>query len=287
MVTRSDLESDPWTSIGRMVEQARQEKPPEANGPLSGQHILIAGGNRGLGFHIAETLAAQGAALSLMARDLGTLHEKREQLLARFGGQVHDGLLDVRNPAEIETALEWACNLYGPPTALINATGLPCTAPFDATGIDDWNTILDTNLTGARNLIEAALPHFREKGHGCVINFAPASVLDGAPGQAAYAAAKAGLLSLGKSLDKELADDNIRFFTLCPGIILTAETEKALDDIAAAQSMPVADVIAHVATANGQARLLAPQEISRVVLDILLGHQQERVIYLPGDTADG
>lgn len=270
-MTRSDLEQDPWRAISTLLEKNKTSEKFEKTGPLSTQHVLIAGGDKGIGVHITESLAALGAKISILSEDATSVASMRDRIRASFNVDAQEYVTSFTDPEQTRQAIEWATNLLGPPRCLINAIDQPCTAPFEETPTADMQTVLDINLGGPVNTIRETLSKFHENGSGLVINMASAVALTGEANQAVYAASKAGLVALGQSLHKELSAKSISVFTLCPGVILTEDLEKALGVIATQQNIPYEDLVKQVATANNQSHLLSPTRITNVVTNILTG----------------
>lgn len=129
--------------------------------------------------------------------------------------------LDVRDPLAVDAFFGNLTRL----DLLINNAGIRRDAPFSKQSADDWNAVMDTNLTGAWRCCRAALPVMRRQGRGHMVNISSHTARHGVAGQAAYGASKAGLLALTQSLAAECGPDNIRVNAVLPGWMPTAFNE--------------------------------------------------------------
>jgi len=270
-MTRSDIERDPWQAIGALLEKNKISEGPNKTLPLSDKHILIAGGDKGIGAHISLSLAALGAKLSLISDDPASVATQREHIHSANEVEVQDYVTDYSDEGQTFQAIEWATNLLGAPFCLINAIDLPCTAPFEEIPASDIQTVLNFNLGGPVNTLRGTLDGFKENGSGIVINIAAAIGLTGGANQSIYAASKAGLIALGQSLNAELIDRDISVYTLCPGITLTTDLEKSLRLVAEQQDLSYQNLLEQVSEANNQPALINPINITAIIEDILTG----------------
>src|SRR3954468_5743274 len=211
---------------------------------LRGKLALVTGAAQGIGYGIAERLAAEGAHVVLNDVDPRAC----EDAARRLGGTAAPG--DVRTAAaELVGALDRL-------DILVNNAGVTRDAPVHRMSDDDWRLVHDVALFGAFSLCRAAYPRLRESEAGRVVNISSAVGLYGAPGTANYAAAKAGLVGLTKSLAREWARHRITVNAVAPGLIagtgLTAAKPQELI-AAVAEKVPLgragtpADVAAAVA----------------------------------------
>ena len=193
---------------------------------FAGRHVVVTGGGKGIGKAIAERLAAEGATLTLLARDLERLRGVAEAIGASASA------CDVRDRVQVDAAFATAAAERGPIHALVANSGL---GGPNADGPDDrFDDLVATNLAGTYYTSCAALRHLApgpETRHLVVI----ASILAriAVPGYTGYSASKAGLLGLVRSFAAELGSDNVQVNAICPGWVDTDMAWSGLDGIAA------------------------------------------------------
>ncbi|MBH0122474.1 3-oxoacyl-ACP reductase FabG [Rhodococcus sp. CX] len=236
---------------------------------LRGRVAFVTGGTRGIGAAISRSLAAQGATV---AAGYGRNTEQAAQfldVLNREAGEgagmsVHQG--DVSDPAECRRTIDEVIERHGRLDILVNNAGITIDRTVPKMTDDDWNTVISVNLSGAFYLAQAAMKHMLPRGTGRIVNVSSVIGETGNIGQANYAASKAGLFGLTKTLAREAAfhlaragklnDGGIGLTinTVTPGFVATemvdAIPDKVLDQIK--ESIPVK-------------RLAHPDEIARVV----------------------
>jgi NAD(P)-dependent dehydrogenase (short-subunit alcohol dehydrogenase family) len=189
---------------------------------LAGKSALVTGASSGLGEHFAQTLARHGAHVIIAARRV----EKLEALAARIvqtGGMANAVALDVRDGASVSAAVAEASRIAKGLDILVNNSGVANTAFAIKATPEEWNTLIDTNLTGAFRVAQAFAQQAAAIGRkGCsIINIASVAALRVAPGLAGYCASKAGLLHLTEALAGEWARLDIRVNAICPGYFIT------------------------------------------------------------------
>jgi 3-oxoacyl-[acyl-carrier protein] reductase len=195
---------------------------------LSGEIALVTGASRGIGAAIADELAAQGATvIGTATSDAGAT--AIGERLAAVGG--HGRMLDVTDGASIEALVDDIAKQFGPVSILVNNAGITRDNLLMRMKDEDWNAILDTNLTSVYRTSKAVMRAMMKARRGRIINIASVVGVTGNAGQANYAAAKAGIIAFSKSLAKEIGSRGITVNVVAPGFIDTDMT-KALPDAA-------------------------------------------------------
>jgi len=185
---------------------------------LKGRNAVVTGGAAGIGFAIAQRLAHSGAQVALWDRDARALAESASAI----GGGAHVATLDVRDEAQVRKALEETLRKMPRVDALVCSAGI--TGPNLATWeypLEAWKEVLDVNLTGVFLCNKVVVPHMRKNDYGRIVNIASIAGKEGNPNACAYSASKAGVISLTKSLGKELAKTGIRVNCVTPAAVKT------------------------------------------------------------------
>jgi 3-oxoacyl-[acyl-carrier protein] reductase len=193
---------------------------------LSGKSALVTGASGGIGGAIARALHAQGAAVGLS----GTRVEPLEKLKAELGERAHVLPCDLGNATGIEQLLKSADAALGGIDILINNAGLTRDNLALRMKDEDWQTVIDVNLTAGFRLARGAMRGMMKKRWGRIIGITSVVGHTGNPGQANYAAAKAGMIGMSKSLAQELASRGITVNCVAPGFIETQMTGALNED---------------------------------------------------------
>lgn len=187
----------------------------------TGNAAIITGASSGIGRATALSLAARGARLSLLARSEEALREVADQARADGAPDVHHLVCDVREEKEIERAIAATLARFGRIDTLINSAGLSLNGQVDGYQLDDWRTVLETNLTGTFLTCRAVLPAMKRQNGGQIINISSGAGRNGIKEMAAYCAAKFGVIGFTESLALEVRQHNIRVAALLPGSVAT------------------------------------------------------------------
>lgn len=188
---------------------------------LSGKVALVTGSTRGIGRAIAETLVSCGAKVAVVGRD----QAKADEVAAQIGGESRGFACDISDPAAITALIGAVETAFGQLDILVNNAGITKDNLMLRMKDEDWNAVLDTNLRSAFVAIRAAQRGMMKRRWGRIINIASVVGLIGNAGQANYAASKAGLIGLSKSVAKELSSRNILCNVVAPGFIRTDMTD--------------------------------------------------------------
>ena len=187
---------------------------------LTGRAALVTGSTRGIGKAIAESLASAGARIAVVGRD----QDRARQVAAGMSPEARGYACDIAEPASIVSLVEAVEREMGAIDILVNNAGINRDNVLFRIKDDDWDAVIDANLRGAFVAIRAASRGMMKRRWGRIINIASVVGIIGNKGQANYAASKAGLIGLTKSVAKELASRNILVNAVAPGFIETDMT---------------------------------------------------------------
>jgi len=188
---------------------------------LTGKVALVTGASGGIGGAIAKALHAQGAAVVLS----GTRADALEKLKGELGARAHVATCNLADSASVEALPKTAEQLAGPIDILVNNAGVTRDNLFMRMKDDEWDQVIAVDLTAAFRLSRAVLRGMMKKRWGRIVSITSVVGTMGNPGQGNYAAAKAGLVGMSKSLAYEVASRNITVNCVAPGFIATAMTE--------------------------------------------------------------
>ena len=188
---------------------------------LSGQTALVTGASGGIGGAIARALHSQGAQVMVA----GTRREALSTLANELGQSAHVGLADFVDPAAVDRLVKDAETAMGRIDILVNNAGITRDALALRMDDESWRAVIEVNLTAAFRLTRAALRGMIRRRHGRVIGVTSVVAVTGNAGQANYAAAKAAMIGMSKSIAAEIAGRGITVNCIAPGAIATAMTE--------------------------------------------------------------
>ncbi|HEV7733831.1 MAG TPA: SDR family oxidoreductase [Candidatus Binatia bacterium] len=187
---------------------------------FAGRVAFVTGAGSGIGRATASLLALEGARVFAVDVNRDGLSETVGSIRAA-GGQADGTHCDVTDPASVQTAVERTVAAFGGLNILVNVAGIGGFLRFEELELADWQRTLAVNMTGAFITTKAALPHLLTPPAGNVVNVASTSALRGVAYAPHYAASKAGLLNLTRSLALEFATRDLRFNCVCPGGVRT------------------------------------------------------------------
>jgi len=196
---------------------------------LTKKVAVITGASRGIGKAMAKTFAKAGAHVVCVSRTEDTLKTVSSSINAD-GGSASVFPCDVSDFDTFQNLIKDTTDKYGTVDILVNNAGVTRDTLIMRMSEDDWNTVININLKGAFNGIKAATRTMLKQRSGRIINISSVVGLTGNPGQANYAASKAGLIGLSKTIAKELASRGITVNCIAPGYITTEMTDDISDE---------------------------------------------------------
>ena len=193
---------------------------------LAGQTAIVTGAAQGIGEGIATRLARAGARVAVADRNTEAA-EAAAGRLDGIGAQAFPVSVDVASPSSIEAMVEQVLAKTGRIDILVNNAGIAGkAAPVWDQSDEDWQSVIDINLTGVFQCCRAVIGHMRDRDYGRIVNIASVAGKDGNPNMSAYSASKAGVIALTKSLGKEVAENNICVNAVTPAVIRTPILEQ-------------------------------------------------------------
>ncbi|HTW53240.1 MAG TPA: 3-oxoacyl-[acyl-carrier-protein] reductase [Stellaceae bacterium] len=193
---------------------------------LTGEKALVTGASGGIGGAVARALHAQGATVLLH----GTREPALQALAAELGGRSHILTADLSQPDEPERVVREAEAVLGQLDILVSNAGVTRDGLAMRMKDEDWLAVIEVNLTAGFRLIRAALRGMLRRRHGRIVCITSLVGVAGNAGQANYAASKAGMIGMAKSIAAEVATRGITVNCIAPGFIATAMTDKLSDD---------------------------------------------------------
>ena len=221
---------------------------------MKGKIALVTGGSRGIGRAIALKLAARGADVAVIYAGNAQAAQDVVQEIEALGARALALKCDVSDYDQVAQAAAQVKAELGVPDILVNNAGITCDKLAMRMSADEFKRVVDVNLNGAFHIIRAFLPDFVRRRSGRIVNIASVSGIIGNAGQANYAAAKAGLIALTKSVAREVASRGITVNAVAPGFVATDMTsamnatvlEQALKNVPAARMAQPEEIAAAV-----------------------------------------
>ncbi len=190
----------------------------------STRRAIVTGGSRGIGRSVALKLAEDGFDVAFCYRSGSEAAAVTSELIQERGAKVYSAPCDVSDKAAVDDFVAQAEESLGEIDTLVNSAGITRDRPMVLMGAADWTDVIDTNLTGTFNTVRAVSYGFMKRRGGSIINISSVAGVYGNRGQTNYAASKAGIVGLSKSLAKELGSCGVRVNVVAPGFIETDMT---------------------------------------------------------------
>ena len=217
---------------------------------LNNMVAIVTGSTKGIGLAVAERLLASGACVVISARKPEEVESVGQRLEKAHAGRVAWRACDVRREADVETLFLAADEAFGALDILVNNAGVGMSRNLEETTLAQWNTVLETNVTGVFLCSRAAIPRMRKRGGGYIINLSSLAGKNAFPGATAYNASKFALNGMSEALMQEIRHDGIRVSYVMPGSVNTGFSSGAGPD-------------------PTQGWKLSADDVARVVIDLL------------------
>lgn len=238
---------------------------------LDGKVAIVSGGSRGIGREIVLAMARRGACVAFTYCQDSEAAQRVEEEAKNLSGKVKAFMADVRERDQVKRMVKMVISEWGTLDIVVNNAGIRKDKSLVFMDSGEWNSVLDTNVTGAFHLTRASIFHLLHKKKGRIINISSISGIRGIQGQTNYSASKAAMLGFTRALAKEVASYGVSVNAIAPGGVETdmfgALTEKQRDDLL--KIVPIG-------------RLCAPEEVAKVV--IFLADDELSPDYLTGST---
>ena len=190
-------------------------------GELKDKVAVVTGGSRGIGFSVAQALLAEGAKVFICGRDQKSLDAALERLRATAPANVDGSKADLRNYEDCRKLIRMVAERFGGLDILVNNAGVGIFKPVDQLSVEEWDTVIHTNLSGVFYCCREAIPLMRKRGGGYIFNISSLAGVNPMPMGSAYNASKFGLNGFSEAMMQDVRYDGIRVSYLMPGSVDT------------------------------------------------------------------
>lgn len=226
---------------------------------LQGRIAIVTGGATGIGAAIAKRFVNSGCRVVITGRRSDVLADAAKQIGCEFF------TCDVSKLEGCESAVAHTLSLYGAIDILISNAGVLFEGDVLEQDLENWKLTLDTNITGLMNMSRAALSSLMKRRSGVIVNIASVASLRGGGGMAAYAASKAAVLGLSRSMAVDYGPSGVRVNTLCPGWVKTPMSDQEMSDLAKRREISVEEAYQATTRHLPLKRMAEPEEIASCV----------------------
>lgn len=239
---------------------------------LTGKSAIITGGSKGLGLAMAAALASAGAGIMLVNRNAGEGQQAADELANEYGTKAISFAADVTDAAQTEAMAKAAFDAFGRIDILINSAGINIRGAIDQVSLEDFQKVMDVNVTGTWLCCRAVTPYMKKVKSGKIINLASTLGIVGLANRTPYTASKGAVVNMTRALALELAPFAINVNAVCPGPFLTemnipiADSPEAKNFIVGATALERWGDLAEI---QGVAMLLASDAANYMVGSII------------------
>jgi len=225
------------------------------------RHALVTGGGSGIGRAVALSLAESGIAVTICGRNATPL-----EAVAAGNPNIHVHVADVTDETSVAALYRAAESARGPFDIVVANAGIASSAPAWKTTLEDWNRIVNVNLTGSFLTVRPALKGMAERGRGRIIFIASVAGLRGSAYVASYVASKHGVVGLMKSLSVELLKSGVTVNAICPGYVQTEMLEESIRRVMEKTGRSEEEARRGFAETNPNHRLIQPEEVAAAAM---------------------
>ncbi|GGH65974.1 glucose 1-dehydrogenase [Rothia aerolata] len=201
-----------------------------SNFDLTGQTALVTGSSRGIGKALATALAQAGAKVAVHGRTVETVEKTATEIAEATGAETFAITFDVTSESEVSEGVKKLTDHWGTPDILVNNAGMQKRAKFSEFPLEDWQQLLEVNLTSAFLVSRAVAPGMEERGSGKIINIGSVQSQLARPSITPYSATKGGIVMLTKGLCADLSPLGIQVNAIAPGYFATELTQALVND---------------------------------------------------------